>query len=186
MSKLLSSKFKWVAWLSCVKGIQGFSNLKKDITKLTMDGCTAINFVKHVKIGFWQSWCCLCCMMVFAGAFTTKQQVLVMHPHCFVYYDKTWMKTVLTCFTKMIAEQSFLTQYERPMYHMREKINMLSSTDNNFIIYLFDFERFSIESRFPFFFFFLLTLYIQRINPPGYQRSALERSPSEVWHFNFS
>ena len=28
---------------------------------------------------------------------------------------------------------------------------MLSSTDNNFMIFLFDFERFSIESRFPFF-----------------------------------
>ena len=35
-----------------------------------------------------------------------------------------------------------------------------TSTDNNFMICLFDFERFSIESRFPFFFFFfLLTLY---------------------------
>ena len=31
------------------------------------------------------------------------------------------------------------------------KINMLSSTDNNFMICLFDFERFSIESWFPFF-----------------------------------
>ena len=30
---------------------------------------------------------------------------------------------------------------------------MLSSTDNNFMICLFDFERFSIESRFPFFFY---------------------------------
>ena len=29
---------------------------------------------------------------------------------------------------------------------------MLSSTDNNFMICLFDFERFSIESRFPSFF----------------------------------
>ena len=37
------------------------------------------------------------------------------------------------------------------------KINMLSSTDNSFMICPFDFERFSIESRFP---FFKLTLYI--------------------------
>ena len=43
-----------------------------------------------------------------------------MHPHCIVYYDKTWMKTVLTCFTEMIAAQPFLTQYEQPMYHMKE------------------------------------------------------------------
>ena len=31
------------------------------------------------------------------------------------------------------------------------KKNMLSSTDTNFMICIFDFERFSIESRFPFF-----------------------------------
>ena len=36
------------------------------------------------------------------------------------------------------------------------KINILPSTDNNFRICLFDFERFSIESRFP---FLKLTLY---------------------------
>ena len=54
-------------------------------------------------------------MMAFVGAFTTKQQL--MHPRCFVYYGKTWMKTVLTCFTKIIAEQP----YEQPMYHMKEK-----------------------------------------------------------------
>ena len=116
-----------------------------------MDGYTAINFCKTCQIWFCPSWRCLCCMMAFAGAFTTKQQL--MHPHCFVYYDKTWMKTVLTCFTKIIAElQPSLTQYERPMYHYERKQNMLSSTDNNFMICLFDFERFSIESRFPFFF----------------------------------
>ena len=34
---------------------------------------------------FFQSWCSLCCMMKFARAFTTKQQV--MHTHCIVYYD---------------------------------------------------------------------------------------------------
>ena len=58
-------------------------------------------------------------MMAFAGTFTTKQQL--MHPHCFVYYDKTWMKRVFTCFTKIIAEQPSLIQYERPMYHIKEK-----------------------------------------------------------------
>ena len=58
-------------------------------------------------------------MMAFAGAFTTKQQL--MHPHCFVYYDNTWMKTVLTCLTKIIAEQPPLTQYDRPMYRVKEK-----------------------------------------------------------------
>ena len=46
----------------------------------------------------------------------------------------------------MIPEQLGLTQYEWPMYHMKEK--MLPFTDNNF--FLFFLERFKIESRFPF------------------------------------
>ena len=55
-------------------------------------------FCKTCQNWFRPSWRCLCCMMAFAGAFTTKQQL--MHPYCFVYCDKTWMKIVLTCFTK--------------------------------------------------------------------------------------
>ena len=80
-----------------------------------MDGYTAINFVKHVKIGFVQ----VGVVCAVHGSFHNR--ATLMDPHCFVYYDKTWMKTVLTCFTKMIAEQPSLTQYERPMYHMKEK-----------------------------------------------------------------
>ena len=72
-------------------------------------------------------------MMAFAEAFTTKQQL--MHPHCFVNYDKTWMKTVLTCFTQIIAEQPSLTQYERPMYHMKEEKKMLSSFSFSFFFF---------------------------------------------------
>ena len=41
-------------------------------------------------------------------------------------------------------------QYERPMYRMKKNKSVISSTDNNFVICPFDFERFSIESRFPF------------------------------------
>ena len=33
----------------------------------------------------------------------------------------TWTKTILTCFTKLSSEQPSLTQYERPMYNMKEK-----------------------------------------------------------------
>ena len=120
--------------MSCEKGNPGlnpnFSKLQKDITKLViLVHCSFIfghgwlhsnKFCKTCQNWFCPSWRCLCCMMAYAGAFTTKQQL--MHPQCFVYYDKTWMKTVLTCFTKMIAEQPSLTQYERPMYHMKEKL----------------------------------------------------------------
>ena len=48
-------------------------------------------FCKICKNSFCPSWCCLRCMMAFAGAFTTKQQF--MHSHCidYVYYDKALM-----------------------------------------------------------------------------------------------
>ena len=115
-------------------------------------------FCKKHQNWFCPSWRCLCCMMAFTGAFTTKQQL--MHPHCFVYYDKTWMTTVLDilyknyCWTPIPAP-IWMTNvpYER-------KTNMLSSTDNNFKICLFDFERSSIESRFPFFFFTHTVVYM--------------------------
>ena len=77
-----------------------------------MNCYTSINFVKTCQNWLCPSCRCLCCMMAFAGAFTANQQL--MHAHCFVYYDKSWMKTVLTCLTKIIAEQPSLTQYERP------------------------------------------------------------------------
>ena len=148
-----------------------FSKSKKDITNLISVHDSIILFYFHlVHCSFilghgWlhsnqlffckilqfspSSWRCLRCVMEFAGDFTTIKQQF-MHPHCIVLYDKTWKKTVLTCITKIIAEQPFLTQYERPMYHNESTINMLSSTDNNFMIILFDFERFRIEFRFPF------------------------------------
>ena len=79
-----------------------------------MDGCTAITFVKHVKIVFVQ-------VVVVCGSFHNSMQQFIVYCIVIVYYDKTWMKTVLTCFTNIIAEQPSLTQYERPMYHMKEK-----------------------------------------------------------------
>ena len=95
------------------------------------------------------NWRYLCCMITFAGAFTTKQQL--MHPHSFVYYGKTWMKTVLTCFTKNYCWAAIPDPIWTTNVPYESKINMLSSTDNNFMICLFDFERFSIESRCVFF-----------------------------------
>ena len=81
-----------------------------------------------------------------------------MPPHCFVYYDKTWMKTVFTCLTKTIAEQPSLTQYDRPMYHER-KINILPSADKQFMIFFFFFffflrERDLVLNLGVFFFFY--------------------------------
>ena len=69
-------------------------------------------------------------MMAFAGAFPTKQQFT--HPHCIVYYDKIWTKTVLTCFTKLIAEHAIPDP-------VCKKDKYAISTDNKFMIFFFDF-----------------------------------------------
>ena len=75
-----------------------------------------------------------------------------------VYYDKTWTKTVLTC---MLYKNDCWAAIPDPIWTTnipyKRKIDMLSSTDNNFMICLVYFERFSIEYRFPF--FFILALY---------------------------
>ena len=96
-------------------------------------------FCKTRQNCFCPSWRCLRCMMAFAGAFTTKQQ------------SKTWTKTVLTCFTKWL-----LRSHPWPNMNNQctiwKKNKLLSSTDNNCMIFLFDFERFRIEYRFPFIF----------------------------------
>ena len=98
-------------------------------------------FCKTCQHLFCPNWRCLCCMMAFAGAFTTK------HPHCFVYLDEDSFDMLYKNYCwAAIPDPIWTTNvpYER-------KINMLSSTDNNFMICPFDFERFSIESRFSFF-----------------------------------
>ena len=64
-------------------------------------------------------------------------------------------KVILTCFTKMIAEQSCYpirmtnVSYERG-------IIVLSFPDISFVVLIFVFQRFEIKSGFPFFFFFFL------------------------------
>ena len=79
-----------------------------------------------------------------------------MHPHCFdVYYDKTWMKTVLTCFTKMIAEQPSLTQYERPMCHMKENCYHPLITSLLFVLLILRYLVLNLGCC------FLITLYIK-------------------------
>ena len=85
-----------------------------------MDGCTAINFVKHVRIGFVQIGV-VCAALWHLRERSQQSNINASALLCVLQYIKTWMKTVLTCSTKMIAEQPSLTQYERPMYHMKVK-----------------------------------------------------------------
>ena len=94
-------------------------------------------FCKTCQNWFCPSWCCLCCMMAFAGAFTTKQQLI--HPAllCVLWQnldEDTFDKLYKNDCWAAIPDPIWTTNvpYER-------KINMLSSTDNNFIICLFDF-----------------------------------------------
>ena len=143
-----------------------------------VDGCTAISFEKHVKL-------CLSKLTLFVlhdgicGNFHKKATIHASALHC-VLQLKTWTKTVLTCFTNMIAEQSSLTQYEWPMYHIKDKYICFHPL---IMIFLFDFERFRIASWFPFYFnsrythadnqkMHALTLYI----------TSLTTSRYYIWH----
>ena len=48
-----------------------------------------------------------------------------------------------------------MAEYEWKVYQMKVEIIMLLCTEISF----FDFEKFGVKPGFPFFFFFLLTLY---------------------------
>ena len=109
---------------------------------------TAINLVKHVNIfllqvgiNVWAAWWHL------RELSQQTWQSNNIHALCILWqnldedsFDMLW---------KIIAEQP--SRYERPMYHRPIWTkHMLTSTDKNFMIFLFDFERFRIESQFPF------------------------------------
>ena len=114
-----------------------------------MDGCTAINFVKYVKIGFVQVG------VVCAAWWHLRELSQQSNNKC--------IRTALCTMTKLgwrqfwhALQKWLLSSHPWPnkndQYIIWKKNIMLSSTDNNFMICIFDFERFSIESRFPFFF----------------------------------
>ena len=112
-----------------------------------MDGCTAINFV----ILFLSKLAVFALHDDICGSFHDKATIQSSALHCVLNctnFNSTWMKTVSTCFTKMIAEQQSRPNMNDQCTIWRKK--MLSSTDDNFMIFLFDFERFRIESWFPF------------------------------------
>ena len=70
-------------------------------------------------------------MMAFDGRFHNIE--LTIHASA-LHKLKTWTYTVLTCFTKIIAEQPFLTQYEQTNdTTIIMKINMLSSTGDSYL-----------------------------------------------------
>ena len=87
------------------------------------------------------------CMI--CGSFHNKATIHASALQCVL---KTWTETVLTCLTKIAEQQcshpdpilTINVPYER-------KINMLSYTDKNFMIFLFNFGRFRIKVWFPFF-----------------------------------
>ena len=71
--------------------------------------------------------------------------LLVLHDCiCGNFYHSTINASALLCVLRKNLEEDSFDML---------KINMLLSTGNNFMICLFDFERFSSESRFAFFFF---------------------------------
>ena len=100
---------------------------------------------------FCPSWHCLCCIMAFEGAFTTKRQLI--HLHCMLCVlwqnleeDSFDMLYKNDCWTA-IPDSIWMTIVP---YVKKKKKNVLTSTDNSWFVFLI-FERFSIESWFPLF-----------------------------------
>ena len=116
-------------------------------------------FVKHVKIRFCPSWqvvesaaCIHELMRIFVGTFTKQQWSCIKHSHC-VLQAKFWH-----ALQKWLQSSHPWPNTEWPMYHpmqMKDKdAIILLITD--FMIFLFDFERFKGLNLG--FLFFLLTL----------------------------
>ena len=170
-------------WFQCMIALLFYFHLVHIVhSYLAMDGCTAINFVKRhtCQNSFCPSWRCLRCMhdmRIFVGTFTTKQQF--MHPHCIVYYKPSFDMLYKNYCWAAIPDPIWMTNvpYER-------KIKMLLSPDNNFMIFLFEFERFRIESQFPFLFSFLLTLYCEFCDPIFFNDVTFVYSET-IWLFMF-
>ena len=107
-------------------------------------------FCKTCQNWFCLSWCCLCMHDGICGSFHNKATINASALLCVLWQnldeDSFDMLYKNDCWAAM-PDPIWTTNVPYEM-----KINMLSSTDNNFMICLFNFERFSIKSRFPFFF----------------------------------
>ena len=87
-----------------------------------MDGCTAIDFVKHVKIVFFFQVGVVCAAWWHLRKLSQQSNNF----HGPAQTNKTAETQNLDgdsfdSFTIIIAEQPSLTQYKRPMFYMKEK-----------------------------------------------------------------
>ena len=105
-------------------------------------------FVKHIKIVFVQVGV-VCAAWWHLREFSHKKTTHASALHC-VLQLKTWTKTVCTCFTKIIDEQPSLTQYERPIYQMKQKWMCYHPLITVLWFFFSSFRDLGIESRFPF------------------------------------
>ena len=135
-----------------------------------MGGCTAINLVTHVKSVFVQ-------VGVVCIAWRHLQELSQQSSNSCIHTALCTMTTQIQNLDKdrRHALQKWLLS-SHPWPNMNDQCTLrkknkqkLSSTDNNFMSFLFDFERFRIESRFP---FFWLTLY-SRLTLNGFNDSFI-------------
>ena len=103
-----------------------------------MDGCTAITFVKHVKIVFVQAGVCAAWWHLWVQSFHNKAIKQNLDEDSF---DMLYIQNY--CWAA-IPDPIWMTN--------KRKINMLtgSSAENNFMNFLFDFERFRMNLGFLF------------------------------------
>ena len=139
-----------------------------------MDDCTAINFVIKQNVNFFikqnVNFFLSSMLTLFAlhngicGSFHNKATIHTSALHCVLWqnldkdnFDMLYKNDGWTAIPNPIWTTN--VPYER-------QINMLSSTNNNFLIFLFDIERFRIESRFLFLYIFFYSHCILVVNLP--------------------
>ena len=124
------------------------------------DGCSAIIFVKNVKIVFVHVLSCSteCSKDAWIVALLGKLPQMPSWCHHAAQTTPTWTKTILTCFTKLIAVQPSMAEYKWTMYQMKEELRYHAL--KSVLLYLFfRYWEISSQTRVSIFFFKTHTVY---------------------------
>ena len=113
------------------------------------DGCSAIIFVKHVKTVFVQV------LSLVHNTVRTHELLLGCESSCKCHHaaqtTPTWTKTTDMCYKIDCCAGSIHGQIWMNNVPNESCIIMLSCTDFSFVISFFDFEKFGVKLKFPFF-----------------------------------
>ena len=84
----------------------------------------------------------------------------------------TWTKPILTCFTKVIAVQPSMAEYEWTMYQIKEDYSCYHAL-KSVLLYFFQFEKLGVKPGFP----------ITQLNQATYSKLG-KKSNIDMFHKN--